>query len=85
MLSRGDMTGTVKIKLFKNTAGKNVLIVKDNGIGMKKNFDADKSGTLGMKLVNTLTEQLEGELQMIHEGGLEVKITFDDLIYKHRI
>jgi len=81
----GDMTGKVEIKLYKNDEGKNILIVKDNGIGMKKDYDADKAGTLGMKLVKTLTEQLEGELQIIHEGGLEVKITFDDLIYKHRI
>ena len=81
----GDMTGKVEIKLFKNAACKNVLTIKDNGIGMKKDFDADKSGTLGMKLVNTLSEQLEAELEIIHEGGLEVKITFDDLIYKHRI
>ncbi len=78
----GDNEGEIEIRLHKQRDGKNLLTVKDNGVGLS---GEEKPGTLGMKLIRTLAEQLEAELQMINEDGLKVNITFSDLVYKHRI
>jgi two-component sensor histidine kinase len=40
------------------------LIVSDNGKGMPEGFDASRSKSLGMVLVQRLTQSLNGELQM---------------------
>ncbi len=52
------------------------LTVKDNGIGLPPGFDHTRTGTLGLQLVEALTRQLGGTLQIRAEGGTEAIITF---------
>jgi two-component sensor histidine kinase/putative methionine-R-sulfoxide reductase with GAF domain len=52
------------------------LLVKDNGIGLPKDFDWRESDSLGLQLVNTLSAQLHGKIQVDGEGGTSFKITF---------
>ncbi|MCI0716426.1 MAG: PAS domain S-box protein, partial [Chlorobi bacterium] len=73
--------GSIDVKLFKDSASKNHLIIKDDGVGAKK-LDFSNASTLGMQLVGTLTEQLEGEIQVNSGKGTEVRIIFDDSMYK---
>lgn len=51
------------------------LEVSDNGVG--KNLDADAIGTgFGSQLIRLLTEQLEGEMTLLIEGGTAVSFNF---------
>jgi len=52
-----------------------VLEVADNGPGIDGTIEA-KSGSLGMKLLSILAEQLRGKVSFISQGGLCVRLEF---------
>jgi PAS domain S-box-containing protein len=58
--------GEISVEL-RREAEKIVLTVSDNGIGLPEGFEIGKTGTLGLQLVEMLTQQIEGELEI--EGG----------------
>ena len=76
--------GTIIIKL-KSLPEQMELIIADDGMGISKDIDLENSKTLGLKLVNTLVDQLEGKLKLNRDNGTEFKITFKELKYKKRI
>jgi two-component sensor histidine kinase len=47
------------------------MAIKDDGVGFKQEIDMEKPGTLGLKIVKNLTEQLQGNLEIINEKGTE--------------
>jgi PAS domain S-box-containing protein len=54
------------------------IIVADDGAGIKKEIDIKNTETLGLQLVTSLVEQIDGEL--FHRNlnpGTEIKITFN--------
>ena len=61
------------------------LIIADNGVGIPESIDLDETDTLGLKLVNSLVNQLEGTIELIQDNGTEFKIIFKELEYKERI
>lgn len=52
------------------------LIVKDNGIGIPEDLDYLHAESLGLQLVNNLTDQIDGKIEMDRTNGTEFKITF---------
>jgi two-component sensor histidine kinase len=52
------------------------LRIEDNGIGLPKDFDMMKTDTLGLQLVSTLVEQLDGEIKVRNHQGTKYLITF---------
>jgi PAS domain S-box-containing protein len=68
--------GTISI-LFKVDEAKHyTLIVRDNGIGLRSSFNIDSLNTLGLQLVDILTNQLEGTLEIDSRIGTEFRIKF---------
>jgi two-component sensor histidine kinase len=60
--------------------GKTVSIqIEDNGVGLPEGFNYLKTETLGLQLVATLVEQLDGQLELKSEKGTNYLITFDKL------
>nr|WP_172642224.1 two-component regulator propeller domain-containing protein [Allocoleopsis franciscana] len=55
------------------------LIVKDNGVGFPKDFNIQEKSTLGLKLVKVLTQQLEGNIELKQEQGIELAISFPNI------
>ncbi len=53
-----------------------ILTVSDNGVGVPESFDLENPGGLGMQLVTTLIDQLEGELELKRDNGTEFIIRF---------
>ena len=53
------------------------LVISDNGIGFPENIDFADTQSLGMQLVTTLVDQLEGTIELTRGEGTEFKITFD--------
>ncbi len=62
---------------LKQDQNKFILIVKDTGIGFPSNIDFRKTESLGLQLVNTLTEQLGGKIDLNKKGCTEFKIEFE--------
>ena len=56
-----------------NTYG---LTVQDNGIGLPQGIRLDQTNSLGLRLVNTLVRQLNGELHFERNGGTSFDIAF---------
>lgn len=61
------------------------LIVSDNGIGLPKDLNIKSTESLGLKLVTTLTTQLQGEMEINRTGGTEFIIAFKEIKYKKRV
>ncbi|KKL59849.1 hypothetical protein LCGC14_2211190, partial [marine sediment metagenome] len=55
----------------------NMLRVSDNGTGLPEGFDYDTTKTLGLKLIDILTKQIKGSLDMRNSNGLTVTIKFE--------
>jgi two-component sensor histidine kinase/CheY-like chemotaxis protein len=68
--------GEIKIELYSDKNRHFTLIVSDNGIGLPKDLDLQKTKTLGLQLVNNLVDQLEGSCEVDSNGGTEFKIKF---------
>jgi two-component sensor histidine kinase len=68
--------GEIQIRLQSIGQEKFEFVVSDNGIGFPEDLDFRDVDSLGMKLVNTLVEQIEGNIQLLEEKGTSFKITF---------
>ena len=53
------------------------LVFSDNGIGLPKDTDFKNPNTLGLELVNILTQQLEGTIELDRSKGTEFRIVFE--------
>jgi len=53
-----------------------ILTVSDNGVGFPENLDFRNTESLGLQLVNILTEQLGGTITLGRRGGTTFKIRF---------
>lgn len=76
--------GTISIKL-EPLDNQFQLSVGDDGVGIKKDIDITKTRTLGLQLVNSLVNQLDGEIELDRTRGTCFKIKFKILDYKKRI
>jgi two-component sensor histidine kinase len=82
----GRDKGEIRIKLFRKENGecKNegfksttfILSISDNGIGIPKDLDIENLGSLGLQLVTTLVDQLDGELELKRDNDTEFTIRF---------
>lgn len=67
--------GTIKICVKKVNLFVEVEI-SDDGVGMPKNFDMSNVNTLGINLLEGLTAQLGGSLQLKNKNGLTISVRF---------
>lgn len=62
------------------------LIINDNGVGLPKNIDfRNLESTLGLRLVKSLVNQLDGSIELDRSHGTKFKIIFKELEYTKRI
>ena len=64
-----------------NEDNKLILKISDNGKGIPPNFNIQESDSLGLRLVNNLTIQLNGKVDFINRNGTTVKLVFEDPKY----
>jgi PAS domain S-box-containing protein len=70
-------SGNIDIELRSVSAGLIRLIVRDDGVGFPKDFDMQKTNSLGLTLVHMLVDQVRGELSITPQStGVEVTLTF---------
>ena len=58
---------------LKSIDDKYELIIRDNGLGLPEKLDFNNLESLGLRLVNSLTEQIDGELTINRSHGTEFK------------
>ncbi len=75
----GEAKGQIRVELKRIAEEKLQLEVCDNGKGMPAEFSIEKTKSLGLKLVNILTRQLNGTLDIKNEHGTKFSITFNEM------
>lgn len=71
-----DKEGEVHIELTKDDDSNVTLIVSNNGVDFPEDLDFRNTESLGLQLVNILTQQLNGTIELDKSGGTAFKITF---------
>jgi two-component sensor histidine kinase len=69
--------GKVYISLRPDHDHRLILTVGDNGVGFPDDVDYHDTESLGMQLVNTLVDQLDGTIDLHCNGGTQFEIAFD--------
>jgi two-component sensor histidine kinase len=70
-----DLAGQVKVKLDSED-DYFILTASDNGVGLPKNFRLRQTKSLGLQLVQALTNQLKGSIKIDRRKGTRFKIKF---------
>jgi len=68
--------GTVRVSTAAVPPDHIRLRVEDDGVGLPEGFDITKASSLGMQLVQGLTAQIRGELEISRENGTAFSIVF---------
>ncbi|MGZ7134404.1 MAG: sensor histidine kinase [Methanobacterium sp.] len=76
-----DKKGEIKIK-FHSKEGEYTLTVSDNGIGFPEGLDYKNIDSLGLKLVNSLTDQISGKIELDKTHGTTFNIIFREPEFK---
>jgi len=71
----GDQNGEIIVEFHKKN-NRFVLSVGDNGVGLPARLDFSEAETMGLRLINILTQQLKGEINLGQSKGTLFKITF---------
>ncbi|AUB56136.1 histidine kinase [Methanobacterium subterraneum] len=78
--------GEIRISLLETAEpGKYLLLIRDDGTGFPHELDFAESHSLGLQLVNTLVNQLDGEIEMITNGGTTFNMIIHEQKYKERV
>lgn len=73
----GNKKGQLSIK-FKKTENNCVLVIQDDGVGLSKGLDINKSKTLGLRLISSITKgQLLGKIDYVYDNGAKFIIVFE--------
>ncbi|WP_158286452.1 histidine kinase dimerization/phosphoacceptor domain -containing protein [Chitinophaga sp. S165] len=69
-------SGTIIISLQSSDAGYLTLVIADNGNGFRDDEVPAQQGSMGMMLMNTLAEQLDGTLSICSNRGVTITVRF---------
>jgi two-component sensor histidine kinase len=74
----GRDKGEIQIKLHREVSKGTsyFLSISDNGIGIPEDLDIEDLDSLGLQLVTTLVDQLDGKLELKRNNGTEFTIKF---------
>jgi len=61
------------------------LIVRDNGKGFPEDIDFKETDSLGLQLVVSLVDQVEGSIELDTSRGTEFRIRFRELKYRQKL
>jgi PAS domain S-box-containing protein len=75
--------GKIIIKLEK-VETEYIMVVQDFGIGLSPSFDIENTFSLGFKIINLLTMQLDGTIELESDHGTKFTIKFNDQLYRRR-
>lgn len=72
----GGRTGEIRVTLHCEADGCAMLEVSDNGVGLAATQKSERPASLGLRLVQTLSRQLDAELSMTQARGACTRIKF---------
>ncbi len=73
---KGRDSGVLLIQFKEQQDGSIKFVIRDDGVGFPDNYSMETSASLGVTLVHTLVQQLQGEISMNGKVGTEYNIVF---------
>ncbi|TSJ45440.1 sensor histidine kinase [Fluviicola chungangensis] len=70
-----DRKGMIRIS-FIESGEHFCLKISDNGIGLPETIQTEEFESLGIQLINTLSDQLDAELKIVRDNGLGYELLF---------
>ena len=77
----GGRGGEIKVRMERAAGSQFRLSVTDDGVGFPKGVNFRETESLGMQLITTLTEQLDGAIEMTNGSGTKFEITFPEVTH----
>jgi two-component sensor histidine kinase/CheY-like chemotaxis protein len=77
-----NQKGNIRIDITETEPHNYSMVFSDDGIGLPAEFEIEKTTSLGLHLVQSLTAQLHGSLQVYREKGTRFELKFTDKISK---
>lgn len=74
----GNKKGIIKVYFRKLEDDELLLEVKDNGIGLPSDFKVENSDSLGLRLIYSLTDQINGQIEVNGCDGADFSIKFSE-------
>ena len=68
--------GEITVDFHPDGDNRLTLVVSDNGVGFPEDTDTSDTGTLGLRLISILVNQLKGTMEIERDAGTSFKITF---------
>ncbi len=68
--------GTLRVGFHFQRPDRLVMSVADDGVGLPPGFDFERGRSLGLKMIRSLTRQLDGSMTIRREQGVEVSLSF---------
>ncbi|HEY0757721.1 MAG TPA: histidine kinase dimerization/phosphoacceptor domain -containing protein [Acidisarcina sp.] len=72
----GDRRGSIDIEILQKADDDILLSVSDDGVGIAETLDFEEMSSLGLKLVNLLTDQLHGKLEVHRSAPTRFLVSF---------
>ena len=69
--------GEIRIEFREVSDNQKILIVSDNGVGIREGLDVENAESWGLELVHLLAEQLDGKVELDKRRGTTFKITLN--------
>jgi len=69
--------GVIIISLSQVQEHRILLMIKDNGTGLPPAFDIHARNSMGMNLMQGLSEDIDGDFDIVNQDGTSISITFD--------
>ncbi|RFM27796.1 tetratricopeptide repeat-containing sensor histidine kinase [Deminuibacter soli] len=74
---RDDRPGEIKISLKQLSNTRYSLVIKDDGMGLPPAFNLQQNSSLGITLMQGLTEDIGGTLKIYSNNGVQVELLFN--------
>ncbi len=71
----GRSRGTIEVRL-NQINNQFLLVVQDDGVGVKDEMNPILSGSYGMQLINVFVSQLKGMIEVVRQNGTRFEIRF---------
>ncbi len=66
----------IEISLAAEDQGRLLLVISDNGKGLPEDAHHDREKTLGLRIIDVLVGQIDGNMKVDHNGGTRYSISF---------
>jgi two-component system, sensor histidine kinase PdtaS len=72
----GRQLGELRMDLERSSGDQVVLTVQDNGHGLPAGFDLRQAKSLGLRIVQSLAQQIGAQLEIVSDKGTTCRLTF---------